>query len=62
DGLYNWNFPRDAGGQFFFKIEVADRAGNVSHDVSRQPVVIDVSEPQATVVGVSGNGAVSPRP
>jgi hypothetical protein len=62
DGLYNWNFQRDAGGQFFFKIEAADRAGNISHDVSRQPVVIDVSEPQATVVGVSGNGAVSPRP
>ena len=57
DGLYRWNFPRDAGGQFFFKIEVADQAGNVAQDVSRQPVVIDVTEPRATVVGVSGSGA-----
>jgi hypothetical protein len=57
DGAYNWNFPREVGGQFFFKIEVADKAGNVSHDTSRQPVVIDVSEPRATVVGVSGGSA-----
>ena len=57
DGLYRWTFPRDAaGGQLFFKVEVTDQAGNVAQDISRQPVVIDVSEPRATVVGVSGSG------
>jgi hypothetical protein len=61
DGLHRWAFPRDAGSQFFFKIEVADQAGNVSHDVSRQPILIDMSEPRATIVGVSGGGASLPR-
>jgi hypothetical protein len=57
DGVYRWAFPRDAGGQFFFKIEVTDLAGNMSQDASRQPIVIDMTEPRATVVGVSGSGA-----
>ncbi|MSQ94494.1 MAG: hypothetical protein EXR98_08050 [Gemmataceae bacterium] len=57
DGVHRWTFPRDAGGQFFFKIEAADRAGNMSQDISRQPVVIDMTEPRATVVGVTGSAA-----
>jgi hypothetical protein len=55
DGVHRWAFPRDAGGQLFFKVEVTDLAGNVSHDVSRQPILIDMTEPRATVVGVTGN-------
>ncbi len=59
DSVHRWTFPRDAGSQFFFKVEVADKAGNLSHDVSRQPVVIDMSEPRATVVGVTGSATPS---
>jgi hypothetical protein len=55
DGLYRWSFPRDAGGQFFFKVEVADKAGNVAQEISRQAIVIDMSEPRITVVGVTGS-------
>lgn len=55
EGMYRWSIPRDVGGQVFFKIEVTDQAGNASHDSTRQAVVIDMSEPRATVVGVSGN-------
>lgn len=62
DGLYRWAFPRDAGGQFFFKIEVTDLAGNLAQDVSRSPVVIDVNEPRATVVGVSSSGVARSTP
>jgi hypothetical protein len=61
DGVHRWAFPRDAGAQFFFKIEVTDQAGNMSQDVSRQPVVIDMAEPRATVVGVTG-GSVTRTP
>ena len=38
-------------------LEVTDQAGNMSQDVSRQPVVIDMTEPRATVVGVTGSAA-----
>jgi hypothetical protein len=60
DGVHRWAFPRDAGGLFFFKIEVADQAGNTSHDVTRQPISIDMTVPSATVVGVTGNAAARP--
>jgi hypothetical protein len=60
EGHYRWAIPRDIGGQIFFKIEVADLAMNIAHDTTRQPVVIDLSEPSATVVGVSG--MATPRP
>ncbi len=61
DGVYRWNFPRDAGTQFFFKVEVADTAGNVSQAHSHQPILIDMSEPRATIVNVSGSGSLLPR-
>ncbi len=56
DGSYRWAFPREAGSQFFFKIDVADKAGNIAHDTSRQPIVIDTTEPRATVITVTGGG------
>lgn len=61
DGLYRWAFPRDVGSQFHFKIDVADLAGNTSQAASHQPITIDMSEPRATIVGVSGGGTVLPR-
>ncbi len=57
DGVYRWTIPRDLGPQVFFRVEVTDQAGNLAQDVSRQPVVIDVTEPRATVVGVTGSSA-----
>jgi hypothetical protein len=54
DGVYRWAFPRDVGSQFFFKIEVADQSGNIAHAVSSQATTVDMTEPRATIVGVSG--------
>ncbi|MBI1831058.1 MAG: hypothetical protein HYR84_06375 [Planctomycetes bacterium] len=54
DGVHRWAVPRDAGGQFFFKIEVADQAGNVAQHALAQPTMIDMAEPRITVVGVTG--------
>ncbi|MBI3821169.1 MAG: hypothetical protein HY289_00645 [Planctomycetes bacterium] len=60
DGVHRWAFPRDAGGQFYFKVEVTDRAGNKSVAASTQATVIDMTEPRVTVVGVTGAGAGRP--
>ena len=54
DGVHRWAFPRDAGGQFFFKIEVSDTAGNIGQHALAQPTMIDMAEPRITVVGVTG--------
>lgn len=61
DGMYRWAFPRDAGAQFFFRVEVSDQAGNVSRAETAAPVVLDMAEPRALVVGISGVGAPPPR-
>jgi hypothetical protein len=56
DGCYRWAFPHDAGNQFFVKLEAADQAGNVTRCESPMPVVLDMTEPAAVVVGVNGVG------
>jgi hypothetical protein len=62
DGLYRWAFPRDAGSQFYVRIEVADAAGNVTRVDSPTAVMLDMTEPRASVVGVTGvHGVVTPQ-
>jgi hypothetical protein len=54
EGLYRWTFPRDQGSQFFVKIEVADLAGNTTHAETPNAIVLDITEPRASVVGITG--------
>jgi hypothetical protein len=58
DGSYRWSFPRDCS-HFFFKVEVTDLAGNTARVESPTPMVLDMTEPRASVVGVS-NATVRP--
>jgi hypothetical protein len=55
DGFYKWAFPRDANGQFFVRVEAVDLAGNVARSDAVNPVVLDMTEPRASVVGVTAN-------
>jgi hypothetical protein len=52
-GQFSWNFPRDAGSQFYIRLEVVDEAGNMTRSDLTSPVQLDLFEPQAQVVGVS---------
>ncbi len=54
DGKYRWTFPRDQGSQFFVKVEVTDLAGNTAHAETPNAIVLDITEPHASVVGVTG--------
>ena len=64
DGLYRWQFPRDGSGQFFFRVEAVDMAGNVARGETPTPVMLDMTEPRASVLqinavraaGVPGSG------
>lgn len=58
EGLFRWTFPRDQGSQFFVKMEVADMAGNLARAETPNPIVLDMTEPHASVVGING---VTPR-
>ncbi len=61
DGIYRWAFPRDSSSQLFFMVQATDQAGNTAQDVTRQPILIDTSEPRATVLGVTGAGSKAVR-
>jgi hypothetical protein len=54
DGVYRWTFPRDVGPQFYVRAEVTDLAGNLSRSDTPTPIVLDMTEPRASVVGVTG--------
>jgi hypothetical protein len=54
DGLFRWAFPRDAGSQFFVRLEVSDQAGNLARCEAVNAVVLDMTEPRSSVVGVTG--------
>lgn len=58
DGSYRWGFPHDAGNQFFVRLEVTDQAGNSTRCETPMPVVLDMTEPHALVVGVTGSGSL----
>ena len=44
----------DIGPQFFLKLEVVDLAGNVTKVETPTPILLDLSEPEATLVDVTG--------
>jgi hypothetical protein len=53
EGMYRWNFPRESA-QFFVKVEVVDQSGNIARAESPNPIVLDTTEPRATVINVTG--------
>jgi hypothetical protein len=59
DGSYRWTAPKDGASEYFIRMDVTDRAGNLTRCETPQAVVLDLVHPKAKVLGVSANG---PRP
>lgn len=55
EGQYRWAVPRDAGAEFFVRIDVTDRAGHTTRCDSPQAVVMDLSRPRARVLGITSS-------
>ena len=53
EGGYRWAFPRDLPGQVFLKLEVTDLAGNTTKVETPQPILLDQTEPEATLIDVT---------
>jgi hypothetical protein len=53
DGSFKWSVPREAGAEFFVRLEVCDKAGNKSLCESPDKIVMDMSRPKAKVIGVT---------
>ncbi|MCI0641762.1 MAG: hypothetical protein L0Y72_11035 [Gemmataceae bacterium] len=52
DGLYTWTLPRDLPQQVFVRLEVRDLAGNIARSETTNPLTIDFTEPDLTVINV----------
>jgi hypothetical protein len=61
DGAHLWAFPHDQGNQFFVRLEASDEAGNRCEVTAPMPVVLDMTEPHALVVGVTGLNPTPPQ-
>ena len=53
NGHYRWSVPRHAGAEFYVRLDVSDRAGNMARCEAKQPVFLDLQHPKARVVGVN---------
>ncbi len=60
DAMFRWSFPKDQGHTFFFKVEVTDLAGNVGRAETANPIILDLTEPRAAVLGVTGAPVIRP--
>jgi hypothetical protein len=45
-GSFLWRVPANIPPQVYFKLEVTDMAGNVGNYVTREPVIVDLQEPE----------------
>jgi hypothetical protein len=53
DGLFRWFVPRDAGREFYVRLEVVDQAGNIARVEFAEKIVLDQMRPRARVLGVT---------
>lgn len=54
EGTYRWTLPRDVPSQLFFRIEACDVAGNIARTETPNPILLDMTEPDLNVIGISG--------
>lgn len=53
DGVYRWTLPRDVAAAIYLKIEAVDLAGNATKVESPTPILLDQTEPEATIIDAS---------
>jgi hypothetical protein len=62
DGNYRWKVVRDAGPSLYFRVDVTDRAGNLTRCISPEPLVMDLARPRARVLGVTASAPRTTSP
>jgi hypothetical protein len=55
DGSYRWALPPGATGEVYVRMEVSDRAGNVTDCQTPQPVVLNQVRARARVIGLAAS-------
>jgi len=60
-GSYPWRVPAGLPPRVYMKVTARDAAGNTTEQVTREPVLIDLTKPRAKITGI-GAGPVVGRP
>jgi hypothetical protein len=55
DGSYRWTLPQNFGAECYVRMDVTDRAGNLTRCLTPDPVLIDLVRPKAHVVGITAS-------
>lgn len=61
EGSHRWAFPANVPPQIYLKLEVADLAGNVTKVETPTPILLDQTEPEATLIDVTGINRPAPQ-
>lgn len=56
DGNYRWVVPPGVSGEVFVRLELTDRAGNVTRCETATGAVVDLARPRAKVLGITAGG------
>jgi hypothetical protein len=56
NGIYHWQMPSGAPARLLVRVEATDLAGNVGRAQSPKPVLLDMSRPTVSILGVEPNG------
>ncbi|HEV3446665.1 MAG TPA: hypothetical protein VG099_18630 [Gemmataceae bacterium] len=53
DGSYRWSLPKNAGPEFYVRMDVTDQAGNLTRCEAPKPVLVDLVKPKARVLTIT---------
>jgi len=54
-GRYTWTITPDVPPQVYLKVSAKDTAGNLGSDETPEPVLVDLQEPEAQIIGLSAS-------
>lgn len=54
-GLYNWTLAPTVPARIYIRLTARDAAGNISHHVTPQPLILDLAKPKAKLVDVEAS-------
>ena len=57
-GKYSWHVPNGLPPRVYLKVTAKDAAGNTTEQVTREPILIDLTKPRAKITGI-GAGPMS---
>jgi hypothetical protein len=59
-GKYSWRVPTGLPPRVYLKVTAKDAAGNTTEQVTREPILVDLTKPRAKITGIGATPLVRP--